>query len=307
MLKTITGSFKKILLVVAVILFTFSMITFTSPGKMYGASPFTDGDGNIWTYDTAGAITDFALNATPTKTDITIPVTLEGTTVTSIGANAFRNQAITSVTFDSPSSVTSIGGSAFYSCSALTSITIPSSVTSIGDEAFRSCTSLTSITIPDSVTIIEYGAFWSCTKLASIDIPDTVTSIGDYAFSNCANLTSITIPDSVTSIGDFAFRGCTSLASVTFTPTSSVRSIGVGAFRDCRSLTSITIPDSVTSIGASAFNGCTSLISATILKSDTTIGTNAFTEPAAPAILTISGYEGSTEQKLMQTLVLLIV
>ena len=36
-------------------------------------------------------------------------------------------------------SVTSIGGSAFYGCSGLTSITIPNSVTSIGSDAFYNC------------------------------------------------------------------------------------------------------------------------------------------------------------------------
>ena len=36
-------------------------------------------------------------------------------------------------------SVTSIGQSAFYGCSGLTSITIPNSVTSIGSEAFMEC------------------------------------------------------------------------------------------------------------------------------------------------------------------------
>ncbi|MGM9664021.1 MAG: leucine-rich repeat domain-containing protein, partial [Eubacteriales bacterium] len=51
-------------------------------------------------------------------------------------------------------SVTSIGGSAFYDCDSLTSITIPEGVTSIGWAAFRGCSSLTSITIPDSVTSI---------------------------------------------------------------------------------------------------------------------------------------------------------
>ena len=53
----------------------------------------------------------------------------------------------------------SIGNSAFYNCSGLTSITIPNSVTSIGMLAFFGCSSLTSIVIPDSVTVIGSSAF----------------------------------------------------------------------------------------------------------------------------------------------------
>ena len=45
-----------------------------------------------------------------------------------------------------PNSVTSIGGSAFYGCKGLTSITIPNSVTNIGRVAFFNCSDLTSIT-----------------------------------------------------------------------------------------------------------------------------------------------------------------
>ena len=50
--------------------------------------------------------------------------------------------------------VTSIGEWAFSCCNGLTSVTIPNSVTSIGDAAFQYCTSLTSVTIPNSVTSV---------------------------------------------------------------------------------------------------------------------------------------------------------
>ncbi len=57
----------------------------------------------------------------------------------------FGNRSIKEVVIDN--GVTSIGGFAFDTCSALTTITIPDSVTSIGDDAFCDCDALTSITI----------------------------------------------------------------------------------------------------------------------------------------------------------------
>ena len=121
-------------------------------------------------------------------------------------------------------SVTSIGSSAFESCSGLTSVIIPNSVTSIGSYAFSDCSGLTSVTIPNSVTSIGGSAFYGCSGLTSVTIPNSVTSIGDWAFSGCSGLTSVTIPNSVMSIGDSAFSSCSGLTSITIP--NSVTSIG---------------------------------------------------------------------------------
>ena len=110
--------------------------------------------------------------------------------------------------------VTSIGISAFRTCSGLTSVTIPNSVTSIGSEAFDGCRGLTSVTIPNSVTSIARWTFGLCRSLTSVTIPNSVTSIGNKAFYYCSGLTSVSIPNSVTSIGEKAFAECSKLENV---------------------------------------------------------------------------------------------
>ena len=185
---------------------------------------------------------------------------------------SFRNQSVESYVI--PSSVTSIGNSAFSCCSSLSEIVIPSSVNSIGNSAFSSCRSLSKIVIPDSVNSIGNSAFSGCSSLSKIVIPTSVTSIDDWTFSCCSSLSEVVIPSSVTSIGGWAFKDCGSLSTIVIP--SSVTSIGDSAFYGCDSLSEIVIPSSVTSIGTWAFCGCESLSSLVIPDGVTSIGDNAF-------------------------------
>ena len=210
--------------------------------------------GYTWTYringDTAEIYNNYnngsvAISPKPNSA-VTIPSTLGGKPVTSIGSFAFSGcSGLTSVTIGN--SVTSIGDYAFRNCSGLTSVTIPDSVKSIGDYAFDDCRGLTSVTIGNSVTSIGEGVFYRCSGLTSVTIPDSVTSIGAFAFSqddHCytyMSLTNVTIGSGVRNIGYCAFRYCRDLVRVTMG--AGVRHIGDYAFDECYNLTGVYITD----------------------------------------------------------------
>ena len=241
------------------------------------------------------------------KGAVSIPSTLGGVKVTSIGNNAFRNcRELTSVTI--PSGVVSIGDWAFGDCAELSNVTIPSSVRNIGEWAFRSCFALKSVTIPSNVERIGGCAFWNCRGLTSVTIPAKVASIGLAVFSYCSALkqinvdasnqtftsidgvlytkdrsvliafpnalTSVEMPKSVTNIGSLSFEGCSGLKSVTIP--EGVVSIETGAFKDCGGLVSVTIPSSMKIIGWEAFLNCKCLKSAELPEGVEVIGENAF-------------------------------
>jgi len=110
--------------------------------------------------------------------DVTIPSTLGGYPVISIGTGAFGNcSGLASISI--PKGVTDIGGQAFIGCTDLTSISIPQEVTSIGEQAFRDCFGLTTIKFNSSTTAIFDSAetIQATTKIIGYD-PSTAK---DYA------------------------------------------------------------------------------------------------------------------------------
>ncbi|MBR1809744.1 MAG: leucine-rich repeat domain-containing protein [Paludibacteraceae bacterium] len=177
-----------------------------------------------------------------------------------------------------PENVTSIGSSAFQSCSNLTSVYWDANInfSSYSSSPFYNLRSqITSFTIGDNVKQIGDYLCYGMLALKEIKIPENVTSIGSSAFYTCSNLTSVTIPNSVTSVGNKAFSGCSGLTkpiynscifaymptsySGVYTIPSGIKAIAGTAFEGCRSLTGVIIPNSVTSIGSKSFYECNSL------------------------------------------------
>jgi hypothetical protein len=126
--------------------------------------------------------------------------------------------------------VTSIGTGAFNGYKWLLSVTpMPKSITSIGESAFMSCSALSDVTIGAGVTSIGRSAFYGCTSLKSVAIPNTVTSIGNGAFAYCTGLTKVLIGTGVKSIREYAFSNCTKLVAV-FIRTATPPALGEKVF-----------------------------------------------------------------------------
>ena len=177
---------------------------------------------------------------TCTDTEIRIPATHEGKPVNEIAKNAFKNNTtITRVVI--PEGVTTIGGSAFYGCSNLISVSIPDTVTNIGS-AFTKCdnlvynvdstakylgneknpylvlvkiidTKITSFEFYPQTKIIDGGAFTSCNQIEVVDIPEGVVQIRD-AFNRCTALKEVRIPASAENLSAQMFFRCNNLETL---------------------------------------------------------------------------------------------
>ena len=119
-------------------------------------------------------------------TDVVIPETINGKTVTKIKHD---DNSLTGYAFED---------------TGITSVVIPNTITRIPRNAFLSNPELTSVVLPETLTSIGHSAF-DGNQLTSLTIPSSVTTIGDRAF-NRNQLTSVTVKGK-SSISDFTSYG----------------------------------------------------------------------------------------------------
>ena len=178
--------------------------------------------------------------------------------------------------------VTSIGESAFSSCSKLTSVTFQNNITSIEMNAFKDCSNLEIIDIPQTVSYIDGWAFNGCNKLEKVIIHDISAWCGvrlykyqsssglslppHHLYLNNEEIINLVIPGNVNSVSPYTFRNCPYIQSVFLS--EGVKTVGDCAFQGCSNLVSLKIGGSTERIEGKTFDGCESLKSIYICDSE---------------------------------------
>lgn len=203
-----------------------------------------------------------------------------------------------------PTSLVTIGDSAFYSCTGLKTVTILDSTKTIGIGAFRKCYNLNSVILPSGLKRIEDYAFNYCNALSNMILPASVSFIGKLAFSpsvfdtpmpdsikhlgigafSSTYISYVNFPSTLDSIPEYCFAYCTLLKSVSIPGT--VHYIGNSSFQGS-GITDVALPTSIDSIRESTFSDCTKLASVSISSTITCIGANAFNNCSALTTVTL--------------------
>ncbi len=195
--------------------------------------------------------------------------------------------------------LTTLGSGMFYGSGATTiaNVVLPSSLTTIGESAFATAKLNNGITLNGNLTTIGNNAFYNVTTLTSIALSEKVETIGAYAFSGCSGLTSVDFSANkkLSAIGNYAFASC-KLTSVNL-PDNTANGVealtfGVNIFNNVTTLTSANIPDTVTSLN-NAFVGCTNVQITYSKLNGTDNGQGFVLAPLANNKFRLVGYTGT--------------
>ena len=148
------------------------------------ADTVTDGDYE-YTENSDGTLTLAYYNGN--ATEITIPSTVKGKTVTHIGKLCIKKES---------------------TANNLKKVTLPDTITTLDDFALSRCESLTDINLPEGLTTISNYVFYNNYSLEEIKLPSTLKTIGSRAFINCKSLKELDLPAGLESIQSGSTTGC---------------------------------------------------------------------------------------------------
>lgn len=264
--------FSKSILCVAMIAFS---------GATLCAETVTSGE---WQYDGA-TIVKYLGN----ETSVTVPSSIDGQAITSIGEFAFMESPnVLNITFSE--GITSLDDYSLMGINRLHSLTLPKSLKTVGT-ATRNTTIIDNIyvysldgwlgidytgmsvlanssnlyiikgvqpQVSEAVTNYAFDeshplknrAFAGIKNLTGADLRGC-TEIPAGAFSNCISLSDVVYSDNLVSIGEAAFTG-TALRSVILP--ESLQTIGNQAYSDCKGIEQIWIGRNLSNIGNGAFS-----------------------------------------------------
>jgi hypothetical protein len=257
-----------------------ALLLLAAPAAMQAQFTYTTNDGAI-------TITGY----TGSGGAVTIPPTINGLSVTSIGHYAFA-------------------GTKFFG-SDLTSITIPASVTSIGDWAFGYCYNLTSVYFEGNAPTVGSEVFFDDNATVYYLAGTTgwgytfagLTAVlsnpqAEFGYTTNAGAITITnyigpggavlIPATITGLPVTTIGGYEQFFRIPLT----LNGRWIGAFESCTTLTSVTIPGSVTNIETSAFESCASLTSVYFESNAPTVGSDVFFADTNATVFYLPGTTG---------------
>lgn len=181
-----------------------------------------DGSGDV-TDPGSVDLTDIRVNTTAEKTTFLYAVNADGESCTITGFEGLETGDLTIPDSIDGYTVTAIGASAFAHACFDGVLTLPSSLETIENDAFLYCTGLSGrLVLPDSLKTIERFAFARCKGFTGeISFGKSLTSVGAFAFTYCEGISgSLMFPDGVSNLEGNAFFECDGLDGVIRIPDS---------------------------------------------------------------------------------------
>ncbi|WP_372752091.1 leucine-rich repeat protein [Mariniflexile sp.] len=172
------------------------LVTTTLSAQTVG-DVFTEGDYSYKVTSVAPnevAVTGSTLTALVIPDTATDAATATNYSVTSIGASAFENSAVTTVVLSS--NVVRLESKAFAGCASLSSIEGTTNVTYLGTYCFNNCKALTKLEFPSLIEITTgaiYNSVVGAGGISTFNVPSSVTTIANIFLGRLKNLTAVQV------------------------------------------------------------------------------------------------------------------